>query len=144
MSSCRNLRQPSLCRRNHGVAFALADHPRMPRPNEVCRLGDPIMGGFAYVRRLGARKGIEKLTLVWDRAIVEQVAELREWVRFLKPIQKRGVIIYAFAQQPLCRVRSRDSEASQRNSGGNEVSAISESTELEFNPMPRGSLIIRT
>jgi uncharacterized protein YecE (DUF72 family) len=97
MSSCCNLRQPSLCRRNHGVAFALVDHPRMPRPNEVCRLGDPIRGGFAYVRRLGARKGIEKLTLVWDRAIVDQVAELREWVRFLKPIQKRGVIIYAFA-----------------------------------------------
>ena len=97
MSSCRNLCQPSLCRRNHGVAFALIGHPRMPRPNEVFRLGDPITAGFAYVRWLGVRKGIETLTLVSDRAIVDQVAELREWVRFLKPIQKRGVIIYAFA-----------------------------------------------
>ena len=143
MSSCRNLCQPSLCRRNHGVAFALIGHPRMPRPNEVFRLGDPITAGFAYVRWLGVRKGIETLTIVSDRAIVDQVAELREWVRFLKPIQKRERHYLCLRQQPLCRVRSRDSEASQRNSDGNEVSAISESTEPEFNPMPRGSLIIR-
>ena len=82
---------------NGPSAAACPGTRRRSRPNKVFRLGDPIIAGFAYVRRLGVRKGIEKLTLVWGRAIVDRVAELREWVRFLKPIQKRGVIIYAFA-----------------------------------------------
>jgi uncharacterized protein YecE (DUF72 family) len=83
--------------RNHDVALALIDHTWMPRPKEVFQLGDPITAGFTYVRWLGDRKGIEKQTLVWDRTIVDRTAELQEWMRVLKPIQRRGVTIYAYA-----------------------------------------------
>jgi uncharacterized protein YecE (DUF72 family) len=83
--------------RNHGVAVALIDHPWMPRPNEVFQRGDPITTGFAYVRWLGDRKGIEKRTFVWDRTIIDRAEELREWVRVLNQVQRRGVRIFAFA-----------------------------------------------
>jgi uncharacterized protein YecE (DUF72 family) len=83
--------------RNHGVAFTLIDHPWMPRPNEAFQLGDPITADFTYVRWLGDRKGIEQRTLVWDRTIVDRTAELREWARILKQLQKRSIRIFAFA-----------------------------------------------
>jgi uncharacterized protein YecE (DUF72 family) len=83
--------------RNYGVAFTLIDQAWMPRPREVFQCGDPITAGFTYVRWLGDRKGIEQRTLVWDRTIIDRTAELREWVRFLKPIWCRGVIVYVYA-----------------------------------------------
>ncbi len=83
--------------RNHGVALALIDHPWMPRPKEVFQLGDPITAGFAYVRWLGDRKGIEQRTFVWDQTLIDRREELRDWVRILKQVQRRGVRIFAFA-----------------------------------------------
>jgi hypothetical protein len=61
------------------------------------QLGDPITAGFTYVRWLGDRKEIEKQTLVWDRTIVDRTSALQEWMRILKPIQRRGVTICAYA-----------------------------------------------
>ena len=83
--------------RNYGVAFTLIDQAWMPRPSELFQCGDPVTADFTYVRWLGDRKGIEKQNLVWDRTIVDRTAELREWVRFLKPIWSRGVVIYVYA-----------------------------------------------
>jgi uncharacterized protein YecE (DUF72 family) len=83
--------------RNYGVAFTLIDQAWMPRPSEVLQRGDPITAGFAYVRWLGDRKGIEQRTLVWDRTIFDRTAELQEWVRFLTPIWSRGIIMYVYA-----------------------------------------------
>ena len=79
------------------MAFVLIDQPWMPRPKEVFQRGDPITAGFAYVRLLGDRKEIEKRTLVWDKTIVDRTAELHEWVGILKPVQRRGVTIYVYA-----------------------------------------------
>jgi uncharacterized protein YecE (DUF72 family) len=83
--------------RNYGVALALIDHPWMPRPKEVFQLGDPITAGFTYVRWLGDRKEIEKRTFVWDRTHIDRTEELREWARLLRQVQRRGVRIFAFA-----------------------------------------------
>jgi uncharacterized protein YecE (DUF72 family) len=83
--------------RSHGVAFTLIDEAWMPRPSEVFKRGDPITAAFTYVRWLGDRKGIEQRTFVWDRTLVDRTEELREWVRLLKPAQRRGVTVYAYA-----------------------------------------------
>ncbi len=83
--------------RNYGVAYALIDQSWMPRPSEVFQSGDPVTAGFTYVRWLGDRKAIEQRTLVWDRTIIDRTEELQEWVRLLKPVQRRGVIIYVYA-----------------------------------------------
>jgi uncharacterized protein YecE (DUF72 family) len=81
--------------REHGVALALQDQSWMPQPWE--HKFDQITADFTYVRWLGDRKGIEKLTKTWDKTIVDRKAQLASWVDYLRPIRKRGVTIFAYA-----------------------------------------------
>jgi uncharacterized protein YecE (DUF72 family) len=81
--------------REHGIALALQDQSWMPMPwgYEF----DPITSDFTYVRWLGDRKGIERLTKSWDKTIVDRTSQLKTWVDYLQPIKKRGVTIFAYA-----------------------------------------------
>jgi len=65
----------------HKVAFALIDHPWMSRPTELTRQGDVVTSDFAYVRLLGDRYAIEKLTQTWDKPVVNRTRELMEGVQ---------------------------------------------------------------
>ena len=38
---------------------------------------------FAYVRWLGNRRGIEKVTTVWDKTVVDRAEDLEHWGHFL-------------------------------------------------------------
>jgi uncharacterized protein YecE (DUF72 family) len=51
--------------RERGVALALIDQSWMPRPAEWFEHFDPITADFTYIRRVGDRKGIERLTKTW-------------------------------------------------------------------------------
>jgi len=81
--------------RDHGVALALQDQSWMPMPWDYGF--DPITADFTYVRLLGDRKGIEKVTKTWDKTIVDRTPQLKSWVDYLRPIKRRGVTIYAYA-----------------------------------------------
>lgn len=58
---------------------------------------DPVTTDFTCVRWLGDRKGIEKVTKVSDRVVVDCTAQLESWRDYLRPILDRGVKIYAYA-----------------------------------------------
>lgn len=83
--------------REHNVAFVLQDQSWMPGPAELFGKYDPITADFTYVRWLGDRKGIEAVTTVWDKTVVDRTIEMQEWVKYCQKIQRRGVTIYAFA-----------------------------------------------
>ncbi|HXO04388.1 MAG TPA: DUF72 domain-containing protein [Candidatus Sulfotelmatobacter sp.] len=83
--------------REHNVAFVLQDQSWMPRPGELFEKYDPVTANFAYIRWLGDRKGIETLTKVWDKTVIDRSSEMQEWVKYCRQIQRRGVTIYAFA-----------------------------------------------
>jgi len=83
--------------REHNVAFVLQDQSWMPRPAELFEKYDPVTADFTYIRWLGDRKGIETVTKVWDKTIVDRTGEMQEWVKYCRQIQRRGVTIYAFA-----------------------------------------------
>jgi uncharacterized protein YecE (DUF72 family) len=83
--------------RENNVALVLQDHSYMPGAVEIFEKFDPITADFAYIRLLGDRKGIEKLTTVWDRTIVDRTAELQNWVTVCEKIQKRGIPQYVYA-----------------------------------------------
>jgi len=83
--------------RERGVAVALVDHPWMPRPAELFAKFDPLTAGFAYIRWLGDRKGIEEQTKTWDRVILDPRPQLLEWVEVCRRIAKRKIQILAFA-----------------------------------------------
>ncbi len=58
---------------------------------------DPITAGWTYIRWLGDRKEIEKLTTTWGKTVVDRTTELTSWVDYCYQIMKRGVLIYAYA-----------------------------------------------
>ena len=83
--------------REHGVALALIDQSWMPRPWEMKDKLDLITADFTYVRWLGDRKAIEEQTTTWDKIIIDRQGELFEWVKLLKKVHERRVMILAFA-----------------------------------------------
>ena len=83
--------------REYNVALVLQDQSWMPRAYEVFEQFDPLTADFAYIRWLGDRKEIEKLTRVWSRTIVDRAAELQSWVTVCEKIQKRGITQYVYA-----------------------------------------------
>ena len=83
--------------RSFGVALVLPDLPYMPKPHELAKRFDPITADWTYIRWLGDRKGIEQLTMTWDKTIVDRSQELSSWVDFCYQIRKRGVLVYAYA-----------------------------------------------
>jgi len=83
--------------RAHHVALVLQDAPNMPGPAELATRFDPLTADWTYIRWLGDRKGIEKLTTTWDRTVVDRTSELTTWVDYCYQIRKRGILIYAYA-----------------------------------------------
>jgi uncharacterized protein YecE (DUF72 family) len=83
--------------REHNVALVLQDRSWMPGPLELFEKIDPITADFTYIRWLGDRKEIEKITTVWNKTVVERTAELQSWVDVCQMIKKRGVTQYVYA-----------------------------------------------
>jgi uncharacterized protein YecE (DUF72 family) len=81
--------------RDRSIALVLQDRSWMPNPAEL--KFDPITANWTYIRWLGDRKAIEQQTMTWDKTIVDRSAELGSWVDFCYQVRKRGVLIYAFA-----------------------------------------------
>jgi uncharacterized protein YecE (DUF72 family) len=67
----------------------------MPSPTEL--KFDPITADWTSIRWLGDRKQIEEQTTIWDKTVVDRTAELSSWVDFCYQIRKRGVIVFAYA-----------------------------------------------
>jgi uncharacterized protein YecE (DUF72 family) len=81
--------------RDHRIALVLQDRSLMPSPSELAF--DPITTDWTYIRWLGDRKSIEQQTATWDKTVVDRTSELRSWVDYCYPIIRRGVLIYAYA-----------------------------------------------
>ena len=81
--------------RDDRIALVLQDRSFMPSPTEL--KFDPITADWTYIRWLGDRKTIEERTTTWDRVVVDRTAELTSWVDFCYHMRKRGVIVFAYA-----------------------------------------------
>jgi len=77
------------------IALVLQDRSWMSNPSEL--KFDPITADWTYIRWLGDRKGIEAITQTWDKVVVDRTEELSSWVDFCYQIKKRGVTVYAYA-----------------------------------------------
>jgi uncharacterized protein YecE (DUF72 family) len=80
----------------YDVAYALTDQSCMPPITEIFEKFDPITTDFTYIRWLGDRKGIERVTKVWNRIVLDRTAEMTAWVDVCKKIQRRGVTIFGY------------------------------------------------
>jgi uncharacterized protein YecE (DUF72 family) len=80
----------------YDVAYALTDQSFMPPIGEIFEKFDPVTTDFTYIRWLGDRKGIERVTKVWNRIVWDRTAEMTSWVDVCKKIQRRGVTIFGY------------------------------------------------
>jgi uncharacterized protein YecE (DUF72 family) len=69
----------------------------MPRPWEVKDGLDLVTADFVYVRWLGDRHGIEKITQMWDKTVVDRTDDLSNWVGLFRQFVQRGLKIFAYA-----------------------------------------------
>jgi uncharacterized protein YecE (DUF72 family) len=81
---------------SHNCAYALTDQSFMPRIDEIFEKFDLITTDFTYIRWLGDRKAIERVTKVWNRIVWDRTAEMTTWVDVCKKIQRRGVTIFGY------------------------------------------------
>ncbi|MBI2433402.1 MAG: DUF72 domain-containing protein [Candidatus Hydrogenedentes bacterium] len=80
----------------HNLALALIDHPWMAPPGQLFRQQGIVTGPFLYVRWLGDRKGIEKMTTVWDKTVIDRTRDMERWAPPIKEVLDRGVRVYGY------------------------------------------------
>jgi uncharacterized protein YecE (DUF72 family) len=85
--------------REYNVALALTDTSFMPRPWEMKEQFDLVTADFGYVRWLGDRHGIEKVTQTWDKTVVDRTPDLKRWVDVLRDMifNKKIRKLFAFS-----------------------------------------------
>lgn len=81
--------------RKHQAVAALVEHAWMPRIDELLDARDVVTGPFSYVRLIGDRDGIEKLTKTWEKVVVDRGADLRRIAGAIRRIAAR-VPVYTF------------------------------------------------
>jgi uncharacterized protein YecE (DUF72 family) len=69
----------------------------MPRPWEVKDGLNLVTADFVYVRWLGDRHGVEKITQVWDKTVVDRTEDLRNWVGLFRQFITKNLKVFAFA-----------------------------------------------
>jgi uncharacterized protein YecE (DUF72 family) len=82
--------------RKHRVAFTLIDHPWMSRPSELVCNGDMATADFVYIRLLGDRYAIERVTRSWHNTVVDRSAELMEWSAVVDSLLSRDLKVYTY------------------------------------------------
>ena len=58
----------------------------MSRPDELFATEGMLTGPFAYIRWLGDRHGIEKITTTWNETVVDRRPDLERWVPHIKEL----------------------------------------------------------
>ncbi len=78
------------------IALALIDHPWMTPVSQLASKFDLVTAGFAYVRWLGDRKGIEEKTEHWDRILVDREREMEIWIPEIRKLLARRIRVYGY------------------------------------------------
>jgi uncharacterized protein YecE (DUF72 family) len=79
--------------RAHGTALVLTEQTWMPRPAEIASRIDPVTGPLGFVRLLGDREAMEKITTTWDRLVVDRSADLAETAEVIRRMAGRVPVV---------------------------------------------------
>ena len=82
--------------RERRVTLALIDHPWMPRPPALLAHDGLITGPMAYIRWLGERYGIEKITKTWGEPVIDRSRDLESWVPAIKAALDKQLPIFGY------------------------------------------------
>jgi uncharacterized protein YecE (DUF72 family) len=79
--------------RSHGAAWVLSDQAWMPSPLYVVQKLDAVTGPLAYVRLLGDRAEVDKLTSKLDHIVVERPDQIHADAQAIKLLAKRVPVL---------------------------------------------------
>ncbi|MDF1701661.1 MAG: DUF72 domain-containing protein, partial [Planctomycetota bacterium] len=78
-----------ICREST-VSFTLVDQAWMPHGDEVMERFDVATGPECYIRLLGDRKQIEKITTTWEKEVIPHDGRMHRWARLIADMVKQG------------------------------------------------------
>lgn len=81
---------------DHRVALALIDHPWMASVDTLFNHKEILTNQFMYIRWLGDRYGIEKITKVWNETVVEREKDLERWVPHIKGVLDKQIDVFGY------------------------------------------------
>ncbi len=82
--------------RSHDTAFTLTEQKWMPHPSKIVEQYDPVTGPLAFVRLLGDREAIEKITQTWNQVVIDRSSDLVETAVVIKDLARRvPVLVFA-------------------------------------------------
>ncbi len=79
--------------KSYRTALTLTEQTWMPRPKRVADEFDPVTGPLGFVRLLGDRESIEKLTTTWDKVVVDRSAEMAETAEVIREMARRVPVV---------------------------------------------------
>ena len=75
--------------RDHNAALTLTEQTWMPRPAKVAEEIDPVTGPLGFIRLLGDREAIEKVTTRWDKTVLDRSGDLAETAGLIRSMAER-------------------------------------------------------
>ncbi|HEV8061883.1 MAG TPA: DUF72 domain-containing protein [Gemmataceae bacterium] len=76
------------CLRSRKVSFVLTDQAWMPAPMSLLEQFDAITGPLGYLRLLGDRTEVDKLTNTLNRVVIDRSEQIRQDAQVIKLLQK--------------------------------------------------------
>jgi uncharacterized protein YecE (DUF72 family) len=83
------------CLRKHNAVWCLSDQAWMPSPLYVAQRMDPITGPFGYIRLLGDRAEVDRLTSTLDHTVIDRTDQIYADAQAIRRISER-VPVYTF------------------------------------------------
>ena len=82
--------------KHYQAALVLQDHPWMPMGDEIEKFCDPFTSDFTYIRLLGDRYKIERITDRWDKEVIDRSVNLNRWADLLVGYEQRKLRTYTY------------------------------------------------
>ncbi len=82
--------------RERGRGLVLIDHPWMDPPERIARREDIHPAPFTYVRLLGDRVAMEKVTTRWGAVVLDQSARIASWAELIARALDQGRDVWVY------------------------------------------------
>ncbi len=80
----------------HRIACCLIDHPWMSAPDQLFKQRGIVTAPFVYMRWLGDRYAIEKITQVWNESVVDRKKDIARWVPHIQKLVEEEIDVFGY------------------------------------------------
>lgn len=81
---------------DHRVACCLIDHPWMSPPDRLFKQREIVTAPFVYLRWLGDRYAIEKVTQVWNEPVIDRKKDIARWVPHIQKLLAQSIDVFGY------------------------------------------------